>query len=549
MSPRSHLALVLAILIALMFWAVPGTAQTPVPSLFVPTPAAAAAAPSQLSSEFDPIEKLRSRSVSYDPAALKNLVNTARDKTDLRYAAAPTVGLNLFEDTFVPLFVESVRPTDDQVGQVISGSVGYARDGHAVITVYEGAMASSVRLSNGEFYQVFVPTNGYGEVEQCRFRGYSHKGTDVLLPEQIEGNGGELFRTPKDANLLQYAKAAGAQSVIDVMVAYTARAREARGGVSGMLAHINQVIAESNQGFANSNVAITFRLVHTVEVDFDDSQSTVSYGSTLLALRKNQDGSMDEVHALRDQYGADLVSLFISPPLPSSGSFTVGMAYILSGDTANPTNLASVANFAPYAFSVVHQSYAGGSSLSFPHEAGHNLGLNHDTANGGAGGGFLKSSVGYQQKSLSPTFFTIMAYSSGCSGCVPLNNFSNPDVSYSGIPTGIAGDLNSESTVNAAATLELVRTAASNWRPTKAGTCSYSLSNTTTSQASSGGSVSVGVVAGSTCSWTAQSNSSWITVASGASGSGNGTVNLSVASNASTSSRTGTVTIAGQTYT
>jgi hypothetical protein len=49
-------------------------------------------------------------------------------------------------------------------------------------------------------------------------------------------------------------------------------------------------------------------------------------------------------------------------------------------------------------------------------------------------------------------------------------------------------------------------------------------------------------------SWAATSNDSWITVTSGAAGSGSGTVGLSVATYASTGTRMGSVTIAGQTF-
>jgi hypothetical protein len=42
------------------------------------------------------------------------------------------------------------------------------------------------------------------------------------------------------------------------------------------------------------------------------------------------------------------------------------------------------------------------------------------------------------------------------------------------------------------------------------------------------------------------SNATFITITSGSSGTGNGTVNYSVAANTGTTSRTGTMTIAGQ---
>jgi hypothetical protein len=61
--------------------------------------------------------------------------------------------------------------------------------------------------------------------------------------------------------------------------------------------------------------------------------------------------------------------------------------------------------------------------------------------------------------------------------------------------------------------------------------------------------VDVAVSAGTDCAWTAASNAPWITIASGASGSGNGTVSLVVGANATPATRDGTVTIAGQTFT
>ncbi|HEY0407497.1 MAG TPA: M36 family metallopeptidase, partial [Pyrinomonadaceae bacterium] len=81
------------------------------------------------------------------------------------------------------------------------------------------------------------------------------------------------------------------------------------------------------------------------------------------------------------------------------------------------------------------------------------------------------------------------------------------------------------------------------------GTCTFSISPTSASQAAGGGTGSVTVTAGAGCSWTAVSNASFITITAGASGSGNGTVSYSVSANAATTSRTGTLTIAGQTFT
>ncbi len=79
--------------------------------------------------------------------------------------------------------------------------------------------------------------------------------------------------------------------------------------------------------------------------------------------------------------------------------------------------------------------------------------------------------------------------------------------------------------------------------------CTFAISPTSQSLGSSGGTGSVGVTAGTGCGWTAVSNDPWIHVASGSSGSGNGSVGYSADANTSTSPRSGTITVAGKTFT
>jgi len=79
--------------------------------------------------------------------------------------------------------------------------------------------------------------------------------------------------------------------------------------------------------------------------------------------------------------------------------------------------------------------------------------------------------------------------------------------------------------------------------------CTYSISPTSQSFGDIGGSGDVSVTSQGDCSWTATSNDDWITVISGDSGSGSGTVGYSVAANPDADSRTGTITIAGETFT
>jgi hypothetical protein len=79
--------------------------------------------------------------------------------------------------------------------------------------------------------------------------------------------------------------------------------------------------------------------------------------------------------------------------------------------------------------------------------------------------------------------------------------------------------------------------------------CSFTLSPTAQTFDAAAGTGSVSVQASGGCFWTAASNVTWITVISGASGTGNGTVVFQVQPNITGQARTGTLTIAGQTFT
>jgi len=78
--------------------------------------------------------------------------------------------------------------------------------------------------------------------------------------------------------------------------------------------------------------------------------------------------------------------------------------------------------------------------------------------------------------------------------------------------------------------------------------CSYSLSPMSANFGSAGGSGNFAITTTAECAWNAVSNVPWISVVQPSGGSGNGTVNYTVAAN-SGSARSGTLTIGGQTFT
>src|SRR5262249_48957080 len=75
--------------------------------------------------------------------------------------------------------------------------------------------------------------------------------------------------------------------------------------------------------------------------------------------------------------------------------------------------------------------------------------------------------------------------------------------------------------------------------------CLLTISPTNTYLGTSGGTGSLNVLVPDGCSWTAVSNDSWITIPSGSTGTGAGSIGYMVESNPGNSERTGHLTIAG----
>jgi len=76
--------------------------------------------------------------------------------------------------------------------------------------------------------------------------------------------------------------------------------------------------------------------------------------------------------------------------------------------------------------------------------------------------------------------------------------------------------------------------------------CTYTISTSSAVFYKDGGSGSFTVTTGSTCSWTARSDSDWITITSNSSGTGTKTVSYSVSSNTTTATRTGIIYVGGK---
>jgi hypothetical protein len=230
-------------------------------------------------------------------------------------------------------------------------------------------------------------------------------------------------------------------SVIDVLVVYTAAAATSAGGESAMLARIALGVAETNQAYVNSRIQTRLRLVHAAQVDYTESGNS---GTDLSRLRATADGFMDNVHALRDTHGADMVKLIVA-----NGGGACGVAYLMSG--VNP-------GFASSAFSVTAQNCIS-PNYTFGHELGHNMGSNHAREDPIGTGGFPYS-FGY--KNPNNLFRTVMSYACTTGSCPRVLWFSNPDVRYRCQRAGIVNT--APDSADNARSINGTRVTVANWR-------------------------------------------------------------------------------------
>ncbi len=124
-------------------------------------------------------------------------------------------------------------------------------------------------------------------------------------------------------------------------------------------------------------------------------------------------------------------------------------------------------------------------------------------------------------------------------------------VSWLTVSTGASGSGNGTVTYAATANTGVARTAnltvgGKTFAVTQATGCTYAVSPSNISAAATASSGTVAVTSGSGCTWTATSNASWLTVSSGASGSGNGAVGYSASANTGVA-RTAVLTVGGKT--
>jgi PKD repeat protein len=207
-------------------------------------------------------------------------------------------------------------------------------------------------------------------------------------------------RVASSTNVGALAIDPGATATIRVMVVATNDAIAAYGG--DMQALVELAVAESNQGYVNSNVGINMELA---------SYSTTSYATAgmstdLSRFRGTSDGYMDTIHATRDATAADV-------------------AMLVANDSSSCGLASGIGSTASTAFATAYWDCITG-YYSFAHEIGHLQSARHDPATDSS---TTPYAYGHGYRAPNNAWRTIMAYN--CSpSCPRINYWSNPDVTY-----------------------------------------------------------------------------------------------------------------------
>ena len=321
----------------------------------------------------------------------------------------------------------------------------------AVFGLIPQASGHALRLVTDHGQKMLVQTDG-GKMASSSENLQLHARQDFMVP-QHRAAGSRSHTISASGQVAKAAQTvAGASTTsgggprIDVMVAYTPGLVSAYGDTSAALTRITNLVDLTNQAYADSGVSQRVRLVHTMEVNYTDTNDD----TTALDEITGNDGtgtpdsgvpipsSLQGVASARVQYGADLVVLLRH--FNNAGNGGCGLSWLIG--QGEQQIIPSEDN--AFGYSVVQDGTDGGYyclDTTFAHELGHNMGSAHDRANaskdsnGNPIPGAYSYSFGYAAGTSG--FSTIMAY--GTDTQTPLNVFSNPDISKcENSPCGVA---------------------------------------------------------------------------------------------------------------
>lgn len=293
------------------------------------------------------------------------------------------------------------------------GHVKGQESGTAVFSFLNGEMAGNIIIGNKKYSLSPFDKGG------CTFYEIDDSQFPQDHPESFKDiDSKSLNTTPETTN----SSMNDASCKVRILVAFTSSGEigAASLGYSDMKLFVQQAVAETNQSFINSSVTHRIELAAAIRVSYTESGS---YDTDIARFQGTNDGYMDEVHTYRTLYSGDMCVLIFN-----NGAYC-GQA-------------STIAATASTAFCVVHYDCALG-YYSFGHELGHLYGCRHDPAADPTntpypyGHGYCYGPGGWR---------TIMSYNS-CNA-TRIQYWSNPNVTYGGVPMGTTTTHNNARVLN-----------------------------------------------------------------------------------------------------
>lgn len=321
----------------------------------------------------------------------------------------------------------------------------------AVFGVIPQGAADTLRLtmSAGQSWLVQTDRSKLAGLDGTKRRA----GGDQLVPPKLAGSGSPSLASLRAESVT--ANAAASSAVVDVLLGYTNGFASQYGGQSQAVTRLNNMVAITNQAYANSGVNMRARLVKAVQVTFPDNTDNGDALEKLTGYKAGDNGgeitpdpAFDALRAARDESGADLVSLVRAFRTPENQG--CGIAWLIGGDQTGISEAD-----APFGYSVVSD----GTDIdedddntyfcreeTLAHEMGHNMGQAHNSEDSDSSGVHAYS-YGYRESS-TDGFYTVMAYPVTDGNQAGIRYFANPDIKFSGRATGVANQSDNVRSMN-----------------------------------------------------------------------------------------------------
>jgi peptidyl-Asp metalloendopeptidase len=330
--------------------------------------------------------------------------------------------LNFFDDVSFTGFFEK----EEVIGnaRVRKYKLSEVEGGFFLLAVQQGNLEGFCFLPGRDSFGFQHFQGSYLAYEQIAGSEHACKADEIRSDLEKDPRSTETFFSEEAEYQTSFAEGSFSQtgSVIDILIFYTPAVRDNLNGKEKIETRISLDLALANQILENSfpnSAPPRLRLVHLDEINYtedDDERKNLTW------LTLNSD-----VNSLRDRFGADLVSMYISK--------SRSVAWMLRQNPAGYWDEGTFSTVIP-GISV---------STTLAHEIGHNLGCGHNRADQ-TSSPYFSYSYGHTFNYDGITLGTVMSYTH------QIMSFSNPDVYYNGIPTGVpigqTGEANNAATIS-----------------------------------------------------------------------------------------------------